>query len=116
MTSPNPAHRIYIQPSTDNRTGLPKFGNSGPLYDASYGGEVIVLSSHQPFLDACRVLLADGMSGPAEMWDHIRPFPRMRSTINAAAKLTVSDSEGAPRFRTYKNGVTALGRRGPDGG
>jgi hypothetical protein len=115
MGNTNSAHRIYIRSSTDNRTGLKKFGNSGPLYDAFFEGELIVWSSHQPFLDACRVLLADGMSGPAEMWDHIRPFPRMRSTIDVAAKLTVSDSEGAPRFRTYKNGITALGRRGPDG-
>lgn len=91
MNSSKPIHRIYIQPATDTRTGLPKFGNSGRLYDAIYGGELVVWSSHQPFLDACRVLLADGVSGAAEMWDHIRPFPRMRSTIEAAEKLTVSD-------------------------
>lgn len=115
MGSTNSAHHIYIQPSTDNRTGLPKFGNSGPLYDASYSGKVIVRSSHQPFLDACRVLLTDGMSGPAEIWDHVRPFPRMRSTIEAAAKLRVSESGCPPRFRPYLNGLTALVRRAADG-
>jgi hypothetical protein len=115
MHNANTSHRIYIQPSTDSRTGLAKFGNSGPLYDASYCGEMIVCSSHQPFLDACRVLLADGMSGPAEMWDHIRPYPRIRSTIEAAAKLTVSESEGRLRFRPYKNALTARVRRGTGG-
>jgi hypothetical protein len=115
MEHSNSAHRIYIQPSTDSRTGLSKFGKSGPLYDASYCGELIVWSSHQPFLDTCRVLLAHGMSGPAEMWDHIRPFPRMRSTIEAAAKLTVSEGKGTPRFCPYRNCLTALGRRGTGG-
>ena len=115
MKPPNAIHRIYIQPSTDSRTGRTKFGNSGSLYDAIYEGELIVWSSHQPFLDACRVLLARGISGPAEMWDHIRPFPRMRSTIEAAAKLTVSEGKGTPRFRPYRNCLTALGRRGTDG-
>ncbi len=115
MNSPKLIHRIYIKPATDSRTGLPKFGNSGPLYDASHGGELIVWSSHQPFLDACRVLRADGVSGSAEMWDQTHLFPRVRATIEVAAKLTVTDCEGPPRFRSYKNGITALGRRGTGG-
>ncbi len=110
MEAANSTHRIYIQPSTSRRTGLANFGKSGPLYDAIYNGELIVWSSHQPFLDACRVLLADGITGPAEMWDHVRTFPRLRSTVEAAAKLTVSEGEGSPRFRSYKNGIAAMGR------
>jgi hypothetical protein len=79
-----------------------KAGKQGLLYDAEYDGEVICTSTLTPFLDACRVLQARGLSGPAEMWDAVRPYPRMKSTIEAAAKLTVTDVGYGPTFRKWR--------------
>jgi len=87
-------HRINIS--------VVKAGKRGLLYDAEYGGEVICSSSLTPFLDRCRVLQARGLSGPVEMWDMVRPYPRMRSTVEAAAKLTVTDAGYGPVFRKWR--------------
>jgi hypothetical protein len=86
-------HRINIS--------VVRAGKRGLLYDAEYGGEVICSSSLTPFLDGCRVLRARGLSGPVEMWDAVRPYPRMKSTIEAAAKLTVRDTGHWPAFRRW---------------
>ncbi len=31
------------------------------------------------------------LGGPVELWDEVRPFPRMRSTVEAASGLTVQE-------------------------
>jgi hypothetical protein len=88
------AHKIYIREV--------KAGKQGLLYDAEYDGEVICASTLTPFLDACRVLQGRGLGGPAEMWDTVRPYPRMKSTVEAAAKLTVTDVGYGPVFRKWR--------------
>jgi hypothetical protein len=80
-------HRIYIKPAINNHGQL-KATKRGPQYEATYNGEIICVS-HQPFFDGARVLRDRGLTGQLEMWDHERPFPRMRSTIEKAAQLTV---------------------------
>lgn len=88
------AHKIHIS--------LVRTGKRGLLYDCEYAGEKICQSTTTPFLDACRVLKHRGMSGPVEMWDGVRPYPRMRGSIEVAAGLSVSDgSAGGVRFRKY---------------
>ena len=34
---------------------------------------------------------ATGLTGDVELWDETRPFPRMRSTVEATAGLTVQE-------------------------
>lgn len=77
-------------------------GKRGLLYDAEFDGEVICESTMTPFLDACRVLLSRGLTGSVEMWDYDRPFPRMRSTVEAAAQLAVIDRGSGPVFCKWR--------------
>lgn len=88
------AHKIYIYKV--------KTGKRGVLYDAEFDGEVICQSTMTPLLDACRVLRSRGVSGPVEMWDHERPFPRMLSTVEAGAGLAVIDTGSGPRFVKWR--------------
>ena len=81
--------RIYIQPTLKN-DGTHKVSKRGPLYDTTFNGEHIC-TSHQPLLDGARVLHGRGLTGPLQMWDHERSYPRMHSTIEKAAKLTVAE-------------------------
>ncbi len=80
-------HRIYLNPAV-SKDGRPKVTKRGPLFEATYDGELICVS-HQPLFDGARVLHQRGLNGPLEMWDHERPYSRMQSTIEKAAKLTV---------------------------
>lgn len=87
-------HKIYIF--------AVKAGKRGLLYDAEFEGERICQSTLTPFLDGCRVLKGRGLTGPVEMWDPVRPYPRMKGTIEMAAGLTVLDnSSGTPKFGKY---------------
>lgn len=72
------------------------YGSRGPLYRVEHDGEVLIASTPVPFFDGARALAAKGMTGPMEMWDRERPYPRMRGIIEGAAKLTVSEGEKRP--------------------
>jgi hypothetical protein len=100
-TSPSSPYRLYVSPALD-RVGKPRTSLRGPLYTASFEGEIIASTSAQPLFDACHILHGRGYQGPIEMWDHFRPYPRMRSMIETAAALTVEEGEGPPRFRKWK--------------
>ena len=93
-------------------------GKRGILYDVEFDGEVICQSSLTPLLDACRVLLSRGLTGNVEMWDYVRPYPRMRSTIEGAAQLTVTDRGAGPVFVKWrpKSGAEAAGGETEDVG
>lgn len=93
---------IMISPARNPETGLLAVGQRGPLYNVTCRGELIVERTTQPLLDGARALAERGMSGPLEMWDRVSSFPRMRSTIEAAARLSVEEGEGAPRLRKWK--------------
>jgi hypothetical protein len=73
------------------------------MYSAHHDGAEIVAMTRQPLLDGARALKAMGLSGPVELWDDARPFPRMRSTVEAAAELTVQENEKvSARFVKYR--------------
>ncbi len=75
----------------------------GALYEArlnSPSGPVLVRESAEPMLSACRALVAIGRSGPIEVWDTARPFPRMRGDIRQLAGLTVDEARCT--FRTWR--------------
>lgn len=77
-------------------------GQRGPRYAVSYLGEQIVEASVVPLLDACRVLKDMGLTGPVEMWG-MQPYPRMRTTVEAGAKLTVAEGQRtSPRLVPYR--------------
>jgi len=93
-------HLIYITP-VFRADGRRHCTNRGPLFDVTYDGEHIARSI-QPFLDGARALTAKGLTGKLEMWDHELPHPRMRGTIEGAAKLTTFEpNKGSMQFRKY---------------
>jgi hypothetical protein len=65
----------------------------------------LLCTSRQPFLDSARALLADGMD-PAEvivMRHHGSTTDALRSTVGAAARLTVEERDfGRPRFGPWR--------------
>ena len=77
------------------------YGSRGPLYRVEHEGEVLLESTAIPFLDGARALAAKGLTGDFEMWDHVRPYARMRGVIEQAAMLTVSEGEDRPRVRKW---------------
>jgi hypothetical protein len=95
------SHRIIVAPVRKSN-GAPKCSQRGPLFAARFEGETVVVESTQPLLDACRVLKARGLSGPVEMWSEGGTWARLRSTVEVAARLTVREGEGRPRFAKWK--------------
>lgn len=81
----------------------------GGQWRASVDGRVLVRSSHQPFLAAARVLLAEGAdpSTAISMRHRSADYDALRSTVSAAARLTVSDRRGAPQFERLRTGQSA---------
>jgi hypothetical protein len=74
------------------------------VYDAWHNGELICDQTRTPFLSAARVLLQRG-ADPNEMLEKVRcgsDQVDMRAPIGVAAKLTVKESDNAPRFRTFQ--------------
>lgn len=59
-------------------------------------GETIVERSKDPEFDACRALLAKGVTGTVETYTGDRAFPSFRLDIEKGAGLTIEDG---PRMR-----------------
>ena len=79
-----------------------RIGQSGPRYRVDYAGRVLVDSSRTPALDACRALLARGVTGLLETYQGGSAFASMRIDIERGAKLTVSEGQKiAPRFTRW---------------
>lgn len=94
-------HRIVIAPSLD-KEGRHKRSSKGPLFDASYEGQIIVLGTTEPCLAAARVLKARGLSGRLEMWDTVLPYCRFHTDIDKTAGLTIEEGDSLPRLRKYR--------------
>jgi hypothetical protein len=95
-------HMLIVSPSIDPATKRQRLTLRGPLYDVRYDGVTVLEGTHQPFLDGCRAIQKLGATGPAEMWDTVRPFPRMVGTVEGAAKLTVREpASGGIRFTKW---------------
>jgi hypothetical protein len=83
-------------------------GTRGAIYSARLGhdGETLVSGSTEPAFDAARILVGGKRDRLAviEIWDDVRPFPRMRGLLGEFARLTVSepDNGSTPSFRTYR--------------
>ena len=74
-------------------------------FDA-YLGERLLTTSHQPFLEAARVLLAEGVdpATPLVMRHAGSQTDSLKGTVGAAAKLTVKEapSMSGPVFQKWK--------------
>jgi hypothetical protein len=87
--------RIEIEP-----IGL---GDRGHRYRVTYAGAILIERSHNPELDACRELLAKGITGRLEVWRLGAAFPAMILDIETGARLTVAETEIAgPRFLRWR--------------
>lgn len=73
----------------------------GPLYRVHHNDQVLVDKTLKPAADACRALVALGITGPVEMWGngkHRMSFP----DVEKAALLTTSEGETqGPRITKY---------------
>jgi hypothetical protein len=92
----NPCHRIDIEPAS--------LGERGQRYLVRHAGAVLVASSRTPEFDACRVLLAKGITGQLEVWHTGAAFPALGLDITKGAGLTVEESDRVgPRFARWQS-------------
>ena len=79
-------HRITIEPISR--------GARGERYRATYAGAVLIESSRSPEFDACRALLAQGITGKMQVWWRGgSSFPAMTLDIERGAELTVEETD-----------------------
>jgi len=95
---------LLVSPSLDQH-GRKSYCNRGQLFDGYVGDRPVVERSTQPFCDAARVLLSEGVNPAA--WLVMRhagsATEALRSTVGVAAKLSVSDDRlGKPIFTRWK--------------
>jgi hypothetical protein len=91
---------LVVSPSL-NVDGGKAYSTRGQLFDGSIDGRRIVKRSTTPFCAAARVLLAEGADPATKvvMRHEGLSHDALRSTVGAAAKLTVADgSTGKPVF------------------
>jgi hypothetical protein len=77
--------RIIIEPIS--------LGERGQLYRVTHNGAVLIERSRSPELDACRALLARGISGKLQVWRPGKTAHDMQLDIERAAGWTVLENE-----------------------
>ena len=99
-------HRIEIE-----RT---HYRSTGARYRVTYLGETLVESARDPEFEACRALLAKGVTGTMVTYSHGSSVPRLRVDIEKGAKLaTIDNANDGPRFGRYRPHPN--GGKGDDG-
>ena len=92
-------HKAFLTPRSGPGTGRDNYY----LYDVAYQGETIISGSRIPEFDACRVLLARGLTGTLVLTDAVTGKNRLSLDIERGAKLTVrEDQNRAPRLAKWK--------------
>jgi len=84
-----------------NADGRKAYSTRGQLFDGKVDGRFVVKRSPTPFCAAARVLLAEGLDPATKlvMRHEGSTHDALRSTVGAAAKITVADSStGKPVF------------------
>jgi hypothetical protein len=85
------ARKVLIEPTS--------LGSRGQRYRVSYLGSIIIESSRNPEFDACRALLALGITGTLQVWRPGRTKADMRLDVERGAKLTIRETdEHGPRL------------------
>jgi hypothetical protein len=98
-----PKLTLVVTPTLDP-DGRRSCSNRGQLFDGTFDGEIVIRRSPQPLLDIARALLAAGIdpATPIAMRHAGAETDALTATIGAAAKLTVSESNGRPELRKWK--------------
>jgi hypothetical protein len=94
---------LVVSPSL-NVDGRKAYSTRGQLFDGKVDGRFVVERSTMPFCDGARVLLAEGVDPATKLvMRHAGSVAdALRSTIGAAAGLTVADDTGGkPVFRKW---------------
>ena len=88
-------HRIEIE--------RPHYTLAGARYRVTYLGATLVESARDPEFEACRALLARGITGTLVTYSPGSSVPRMRVDIEKGAKLTiVENAKDGPRTARYR--------------
>ena len=78
-------------------------GQRGQRYRVTHAERVLIESTREPLFDACRALLARGLTGRLEMWRQGKAHPDMSTDIERGAALTVAEiAESGPEFRPWR--------------
>jgi hypothetical protein len=90
-------HRIDIEPTTIR-------GKRGQRYRVHYEGAVLIHETWNPEFEACRALMARGITGRLEVWRLSKSHPDMLvPDIAKAAEWTVVENEShGPRFARWE--------------
>jgi hypothetical protein len=101
-----PATTIILVASPSlNVDGRKAYSTRGQLFDGRVGDRFLVKRSTTPFCDGARALLAEGVRPDTRlvMRHEGSPHDTLRSTVGAAAGLTVADDKlGKPIFVGWK--------------
>jgi hypothetical protein len=91
------AHRVYIEPTTIR-------GDRGQYYRVHYRGASLIDETWNPEFEACRELLAQGITGRLEVWRLGKSYPDMlvRDIATAAERTVVENESHGPRFVRWK--------------
>jgi hypothetical protein len=103
MTEPTDRPVTTITLIVHEETGQVGLNRCGLFTGTLANGDVIVTRSRTPFLDAARILLAEGLD-PSTILQMVHKHtgtPSLRGPIGVAAKLTVDEIK-SPRFRPYR--------------
>jgi hypothetical protein len=88
-------HRLEIERS--------HYTSTGARYRVTYLGETLLASARDPEFEACRALLAQGITGTLVSYGPGSLVPRMRVDIEKGAKLATIDSDkDGPRIGRYR--------------
>src|SRR5262245_41061940 len=88
-------HRVDIQ-----RT---HYTSTGARYRVTYLGTTLIESARDPEFEACRALLARGITGTLVTYNPGGTVPRMRVDIEKGTKLsTVENAKDGPRRARYR--------------
>jgi len=90
-------HKIVIEPTSIR-------GERGQYYRVHFQGAVLLDEVWNPELDACRALVARGVTGRLEVWRFGKAHPDMLiRDITKAAEWTVVENENhGPRFARWR--------------
>jgi hypothetical protein len=79
------------------------YASTGARYRVTYLGATLVESAGDPEFEACRALLARGITGTLVTYSPGGSVPRMRVDIELGAKLTtLENAKDGPRLARYR--------------
>jgi hypothetical protein len=95
-------HNAYLTATAPSKSGSQR--DDYYLYDLTFENEVIVTGSAMPELDACRILVARGITGKLAVYDAATMTLRYTVDIEAGAKLTIIENRrSGPRFGRWES-------------